>query len=132
MKSKIFTFLLISVLFSACSVIDTIEEGIYIRVENISNFDIENLVIDEADFKTVKSSKNSRYRKVETVEIQGSMLISFYEGKVGGIRMSSDDFIVGCGTGIHHLDAGKYTLEIDVVQNELNVPSAFVFNLIMD
>jgi hypothetical protein len=132
MKSKFFTILLISVLFSACSIMDSIDEGIYICVDNISDFDIENLVIEEADFKTVKSAKDSRYEKVESLSLQGNILLSFYEGKVETTTISRNDFMLECGTGIRHLDAGKYTLEIDVVQNELNVPTAFIFNLITD
>lgn len=133
MKQLIFTSLLFCVLTS-CKIIPTNDDDmLYIKVDNISEFDIEDLIINETEFKNIKSGKDSRFKTVEYLNLQNNFLMhNYYEGKINTNNIQKVDDIMECATGLEIIKTGKFTLEIDVVTNQNNIPTDFRFSLVED
>lgn len=134
MRINIFTFLMSVLLFISCTneieqVFD--KDSIYIRLENASDYNIDNVVFSELDFGKVKKDKKTTYDKLEYLGIYGmqSPMVSY---EISFKNKNLEQGIGFCGTGVSYLEPGKYTIEIDFPENCLSNDCYPLFQIVED
>ena len=120
---QLFAFLfLFSIGFTSCDMIEGISTGtVYIRFENTSDVDLEDLFAFGINVKTLKAGELGEYFEAENVKVDenGDPIFSLYSS-IDGIQFDDTPKkkCEMCGAGYHEelekLKRGKYTLSINL------------------
>jgi hypothetical protein len=115
MKSTIYLLSFFLIALTSCS--NDAEQifeadGIYIRIENVSDYKINNIIFSELDFGKVKKNKKTLYDKLDYLAVYDMQnpLVSY---EISFNWKTLEQGIGFCGMGVRNLEAGKYTIEVD-------------------
>lgn len=119
MKSKLFIFLLISVAFSACSIVDSIKyDTISVKVKNTTDYQINDLILNGFEFNTLESGEESEYQVFESVHLTDDYYDADYSAGIGEISVENRPIFMMCyvfdDQKIKDLKDGQYTLAVEV------------------
>jgi hypothetical protein len=116
MKMKFYICIFLFIFFSSCEtplVSSLDKDGIYIRVENTSDYNIENLTFGDKTFRKIKPGKFSEYHKFEYVHLEGYTIYNSSAKINGNLIIGPMSF---CGTSTRSLEGGSYDAKLELIE----------------
>ncbi len=116
MKKTIYYLSFLAILaLSSCDSVITCEEpiGVMVRIQNISDIDVDNVTLNDVEFGTIKGGATTDYMDVVQLTVIDDYIASSFSAKIEGIDRSTGNCLF-CGTGMEDLPEGLYTVELDV------------------
>lgn len=128
MKSIIYTllFLSVAVFSTSCDSVNVLQpDGVMVRIQNISEHDVQNVTVNEIEFGDLNAGATSKYMDVEQLYVVGTDVLSGYKAELLGLEQPYSGCI-WCGTGMQALPNGRYTLELDVIGDKDESSQMFI------
>ena len=138
MKKLNFTLLIITsfliMTISSCSLVSELGT-IQVRFENISDYDIDDIVVQEQNIGTLKSGNQTAYFTFDDFKMSGNMITELITVETDGFQYQNNTFCWVCIVGEDYrfeLENGKYTITLDITKpTEANDGTpALIVNLI--